>query len=247
MIVTVKPIGPKSWAGLNQYRNCHTDIATYWLENGNKYTGLAKEDEKRLGEDLGFDLKPSSNFWNSFFIRMTGDEILLDISNPFDELKYLFLKGHKICQASLSEPKATAEYIIINYEEEAKEENKKGKTKRRALKEFDKLSAVDIRKALRLYGVKSEAISAEQAENRLFELVEEDPDGFLDLWVNNKTRDTQFLIESAISKNVIRKNKNSYYYGTDAIGYSLEDAIAFLDDLKNNDIKKAIMNGIDIK
>lgn len=257
MKVVLKSKGAKPWAGVNQYRNCHTDIATYWLDNGNKYTGLNREDRERLEDELGFDLKPNSDYWITFFIRSTGDDIILDTDVTIDELRYLFLvgskdedgnrKGHKLVQASLSQPKATAEYIIINAEEEAKTDNTKAKLKRKAFKEFDKLSAVEIVKALRIYGVKAESVSAEQAENKLFDLVEENPANFLEVWVNNKTRETQFLIESAISKNVMRKNKNSYYYGTDIIGYSLEDAIEFLDNPKNNDIKKTIQNGIEIK
>ncbi len=247
MKVVFKSKSSKPWAGVNQYRNCHTDIATYWLDNGNFYTGLSKENEARLEGELGFDLKQNSDYWTTFFIRSTGEEIILDTEVPIEELRYLFLKNHKLVQSSLSEPKATAEYIIINAEEEAKVENTKAKTKRKAFREFDKLSAVEVVKALRLYGVKAESVSAEQAENKLFDLVEESPTNFLDIWVNNKTRETQFLIESAISKNVMRKNKNSYYYGTDVIGYSLEDAVEFLDNPKNNDIKKTIKNSIEIK
>lgn len=246
MKVTVKPIGPKTWSGINQYRNCHTDIGTYWLDSGTKYTGLDKEAEGRLGEELGKDLKWTSDYWKTFFIRFTGEEIELDTDIPIQELQYHFLKGHKLVQASISEPKATAEYILVNEEAEARVENTRNKQKRKAFLAFSKLSATDIRKALRLYGVKAETVSAEQAENKLFALVEEDPNKFMELWVDNSTRETQFLIEAAISKNVMRKNKNAYYYGTDAIGYSLEDAIAFLDDPKNNDIKVAIINGTEI-
>ena len=253
MIVVLRSKEPKAWSGVNQYRNCHTDIATYWLKNGNKHTGLNDIDRERLEGILGFDLKPSSPYWKTFFIRNTGEDITLNTDVAIDELRYLFLvgsegvTGHRLVQASLSEPKATADYIIVNEEEEAKVKNSVSKLKRKAFKEFDKLSATEVRKALRLYGMKAETMSAEQAENNLFDLVEESPENFIELWVNNKTRETQFLIESAISKNVVRRNKNSYYYGTDTIGYSMEDAIVFLEDRKNNDIKMAIKNGIEIK
>ena len=43
------------------------------------------------------------------------------------------------------------------------------------------------------------------------------------------------------------KSKNMYYYGTDVIGTSLEDAIATLDDKKNNDLRLGIMSGIEEK
>lgn len=247
MRVVVKDIGPKNWSQVVHYKNCHTDIGPYYLENGSIYTGLNKADRERLEEELGFDLSPNSDYWTTFFIRMTDDEMHLNTDDPYDELKYLFLKNHKTVQNSVGKRKATAEYIIVNYDEEAKEENKKSKIKRKAIKEFDKLSANDIRKALRLYGMKADSISAEQCEAKLFDLVEESPNKFLEIWVNNKSRETQFLVETALSKNVLRKSRNTYYYGTEVIGHGLDDAIAFLDDPKNQEIKEIVINEIEAK
>lgn len=246
-IITVKAIDKKPWSNVIQYKNCHTDVATYWLENGSKYTGLSKEDENRLGELLRQDLHPNSDYWDRFFIRMTNDDLILDINDPNDELKYLFLKNHKLVQKSIGEKKATAMYVIVDETAEAKETNKTAKVERKAVKEFDKLSATDIRKVLRLYGYKAESMGAEQAEAKLYDLVKEDPNKFLTLWVDNETRDTQYLIESALSKNVLRRNKNIYTYGTSIIGHSLEETIAFLEDKKNSDIKKIILDETNIK
>ena len=77
---------------------------------------------------------------------------------------------------------------------------------------------------------------------KLYEFVERAPQKFLDTWVNNKTRDTQFLVEEALAKNIVRKNKQAYYYGTDIIGNNMDDAIAYLNDKKNQDIKMIITN-----
>ena len=90
-------------------------------------------------------------------------------------------------------------------------------------------------------------MSNELVESRLFELIEKEPDRFFSKWVNNKSKMTEFVIEAAVSKNIIRKSKNMYYYGTDVIGTSLEDAIATLDDKKNNDLRLGIMSGIEEK
>jgi len=246
-IVTFEPLSSKPWSNIIRYKNCHEDISTYFLRDGSRYTGLTREDEKRLGEELRKDLNPNSEFWDTFFIRIGSEPLRLNLDSPMDELKYKFLKSHKLVKNSYSENKATAEYVLVDYDEEAKKENKGAKLKRKAFKEFDKLSANDIRKALRLYGFKSDNISAEQAEQKLFEVVENDPQQFLDIWVNNKNRQTQFLVEEAVAKNVIRKNKNAYMYGTEIIGRDMEDAIAFLDDKQNQEIKQIIMNEIDKK
>ncbi len=245
--ITLEPLQAKPWANIIRYKNCHEDLAPYLKRDGSRYTGLSKEAEKRLSKEVRKDLHPDSEFWDTFFIRVGADPIILNLNSPMDELKYLFLKNHRRVKDGLSQSKATADYVLIDRDEEAKKENTTARLKRRAFKEFDKMSSTEIRKALRLYGIKADSTSSEQAENKLFEFVENDPQKFLDTWVNNKNKETQFLIEEAIAKNVIRKNRNNYMYGTETIGRDLEDAIAFLDDKQNQEIKQIIVNEIDSK
>ena len=132
--------------------------------------------------------------------------------------------------------------MLSNSQAEAEENNKKFKVKREAYSAFTKMSLEEMRKCLRLYGISNELV-----ESKLNELIENDPQRYLLLWVNNKNKETQYLIEAAISKNIIRKNKNMYYYGTDVIGRSMDEAVLMLDDKKNQDIRLAIMQEIESK
>ncbi len=238
------------WAGITKYKNCYDYIAPYWTRSGNKYTGLTDEDAKRLEREIGYPdghLSPFSDFWNTFAIKLTTKETILHTERPYDELQYLFLKGHKRVANGLNNVKPNNDYILINKDSEAEESNRLNKIKRQAIIEFNKLSVEDMRKALRLYSYKSDAMSNELVESKLFELVEKDPNKFFLIWVNNKTKNTQFIIEAAIAKNVMRKSRNVYYYGTDIIGSSLEDAIAYLDDKKNQDIRLVIIQETEAK
>ena len=238
------------WAGITKYKNCYDYIAPYWTRSGNKYTGLTDEDAKRLEREIGYPdghLSPFSDFWNTFAIKLTTKETILHTERPYDELQYLFLKGHKRVANGLNNVKPNNDYILINKDSEAEQSNRLNKIKRQAIIEFNKLSVEDMRKALRLYGYKSDAMSNELVESKLFELVEKDPNKFFLIWVNNKTKNTQFIIEAAIAKNVMRKSRNVYYYGTDIIGSSLEDAIAYLDDKKNQDIRLVIIQETEAK
>ena len=238
------------WAGITKYKNCYDYIAPYWTRSGNKYTGLTEEDAKRLEREIGYPeghLSPFSDFWNTFAIKLTTKETILHTERPYDELQYLFLKGHKRVANGLNNVKPNNDYILINKDSEAEESNRLNKIKRQAIIEFNKMSLDDMRKALRLYGYKGESMSTELVESKLFEIVETDPNRFFSVWVNNKTRNTQFLIEAAIAKNVIRKSRNIYYYGTDIIGNSLEDAIAHLDDKGNQDLKLTILQETESK
>ena len=238
------------WAGIAKYKNCYDYIAPYWTRSGNKYTGLTEDEAKRLEKEIGYaegTLSPYSDYWNTFAIKITTKEIILHTERAYDELQYLFLKGHKRVANGINNVKPNNDYILINKDSEAEEANRLNKVKRQAIVEFNKLSLDDMRKALRLYGFKSDAMSNELIESKLFELVEKDPNKFFLIWVNNKSKNTQFIIEAAVAKNIIRKSRNIFYYGTDIIGNSMEDAIAYLDDKKNQDLKMVIMQEIESK
>jgi hypothetical protein len=97
-----------------------------------------------------------------------------------------------------------------------------------------------MRKCLRILGNKSDEVSNEVVEQRLNNIVETSPAVFIEKWVDNKTKETEFLVQDAIAKNVIRKNKNVYKYGTDIIGQSLEGTVSYLDSPANQDLRFAI-------
>jgi hypothetical protein len=90
-------------------------------------------------------------------------------------------------------------------------------------------------------------MSNELVESTLFNLVDKQPQKFFDKWVNNKSKDTEFILEDAIAKGIIRKSKTQYYYGTELFADSLQDAIAYLDSKKNQDLKLSIINQIENK
>lgn len=248
MEVILKPLIKTGWAGVHKYKNCSDYVGSYFTRSGQLYTGLTKEDADRLGALTGLDLRQNSDYWVDFIIRVTTKDIVLNLDDPFDELKYLFLKSHKrVANGFSDQTKPTANYVLINKEVEAAEFNKHGQIKRKAMKEFDKLSLADMRKVLRLYGHKADNLGAELVENKLFELVEKDPQKFFTIWVDNKRRETTFLLQEAIAKNIIRKNKSEYKYGTDTIGYTLEDAITYLDSPEHRDFKGVIQNEVNAK
>lgn len=250
MEIILKKKNKHAWSGVLKYRNCFDYIAPYWTRSGSIYTGLTAEDEKRLEKALGFEegkLARSSKFWNNFCVKLGAEEKVFHTDNAWDELQYIFLKDHKRVATSLSSVKAATDYLLINKESEAVESNRINKQRRNAIKEFDKMSLEDMRKCLRLYGYKADTMSAELVEQKLFSEVEKDPNRFFVKWVNNKNRATETIIEQALAKNVMRKSRNVYYYGTDIVGNSIEDAIAYLDTPANQDLKLTILQEIESK
>ena len=245
MVVELKIKKKNPWAGLLKYKHCFDYIAPYFTRSGSIYTGLTPEDERYFEKALGYPeghLAKTSEFWTTFCVKVGTRGLVLDDQFPLQALQIKFLSGHKRVATSLDKLSAGKDYLLINREAEAIQKNKQNSLRRDAIKAFDTLSLDDMRKCLRLFGIRADNMSNELVESTLFNLVDKQPKRFFDKWVNNKSKDTEFLLEQAIAKGVIRKDKTHYFYGTDMFADSLVDAIAYLDNKKNQDLKLAIIN-----
>lgn len=247
MTIILRALATDPWTKVFKYKNCYEGIYTYYTRSGRRYTGLSKEDQERLEKELQLDLRPESNFWDNFIIKHYGKDLYFDLNDPMDELKYTFCKNHKRCSDSIGVRKPTANFVLINQESEAKEINSLNRVRRRAIIEFGKMTSTEIKQCLRILGFSADSMSSEVAEAKLSDYVEANAQKFLDKWVDNKTKDTEYLIGQAVAKNILRKNKTVYKYGSDVIGYTLEDTVTYLNNPLNQDIKKAIMSELEIK
>lgn len=248
VIVRIVKINP--WTGLTKWPTTFDYVGPYWTRTGNIYTGLSEEDARRLEKELGYEegkLNPSSEFWTTFAVQLGKRDLILDTNKPYDELKYLFLKNHKRVADGMNAMNPSKDYLLINKDSEAEETNKRNKVKRDAYRELDKMSIEDMRKCLRLYGMKSDSMSNELVEAKLSEQIESAPDKFIIKWVNNPNKEMNWMIEEALSKNILRRNRAQYYFGTDLIGNGIEDVIAYLKDKKNQDILISIKNELKSK
>lgn len=245
MVVELKIKKKNPWIGLVKYKNCFDYIAPYFTRSGSIYTGLTPEDERYFEKALGYEeghLAKTSDFWTTFCVKVGTRTLLLDDSIPRQAMIIKFLSGHKRVATSLDRLDAGKDYLLINREAEAVEQNKQNKMRRDAIKEFDKLSLEEMRQCLRLFGMSADRMSNELVESTLFNMVDKQPKRFFEKWVNNKQKETEYLLEQAIAKGVIRKDKTHYFYGTDMFADTLQDAIAYLDNKKNQDLKLAIIN-----
>lgn len=250
MEVIVRIIKSNPWTGLTKWSKCFDYLSPYYTRTGNYYTGLtpqqAIEFEKKLGYPEGH-LSVNSDFWTTFVIKLGKEELVLNTEKPLDELRYLFLKGHKRVADGLANINPSKDYVLINKDVEAEEANKINKIKREAYRNFDKMSIEDMRKCLRLYGLRADDMSNELVEAKMSEQVEKDPARYLLKWVNNDEKELMFIIEEAVAKNIIRKNRTQYFYGTDMLGNGIDDVISYLKEKKNQDIKMTILQEIKSK
>ena len=250
MEVIVRIIKSNPWTGLTKWSKCFDYLSPYYTRTGNYYTGLtpqqAIEFEKKLGYPDGH-LSVNSDFWTTFVIKLGKEDLVLNTEKALDELRYLFLKGHKRVAEGLSNINPSKDYVLINKDVEAEEANKINKVKREAYRNFDKMSIEDMRKCLRLYGLRADDMSNELVEAKMSEQVEKDPARYLLKWVNNDEKELMFIIEEAVAKNIIRKNRTQYFYGTDMLGNGIDDVISYLKEKKNQDIKMTILQEIKSK
>lgn len=250
MVVELKIKKKNPWAGLLKYKHCFDYIAPYFTRSGSIYTGLTPEDERYFEKALGYPeghLAKTSEFWTTFCVKVGTRGLVLDDQFPLQALQIKFLSGHKRVATSLDKLSAGKDYLLINREAEAIQKNKQNSLRRDAIKAFDTLSLDDMRKCLRLFGIRSDNMSNELVESQMFDIVDKQPKRFLDKWVNNKKKDTEFILEEAIAKGVIRKDRTQYFYGTEMFADSLQDAIAYLDAKKNQDLKLSIINEVKAK
>jgi hypothetical protein len=145
------------------------------------------------------------------------------------------------------ENKAGANFVLINRDEEAKRDNVVARYEIDAITAYAKMTPTEIRKCLRIFGHNADSMSSEVAQAKLYQIIKAQPDDFLRRWVENRDREEQVLIETAIAKNIIRRDKHIYKYGSDVIGNSLEETIGFLKDPRNQYVKIGIVSACDAK
>lgn len=250
MEVIVRIIKVNPWTGLTKWPTTFDYVGSYFTRTGSLHTGLTREDAKRLEQELGKEageLSPNSDFWNTFAVKLGKRDLILDTEKPLDELQYLFLKEHKRVANGLNNINPSKDYVLINKDAEAEQTNRITKVKREAYKALDKMSIEDMRKCLRLYGMKADSMSNELVEAKISEQIENSAPTFMMKWVENPNKEINFVIEEAIAKNIIRKNRTQYFFGTDLIGNGIDDVIAYLNDKKNQDIKLSILQEIKSK
>src|SRR5690606_4489214 len=110
------------YAGVT-YKGCKDSLTLYWDKYGNLNTGLNENEEKTLGAELKQDLSKESSFWHDFRVIMTDKDLLLNLDEPKDILKYKVLLVHPEVANSINDNNPKARYVIHNEIEEAKNSN----------------------------------------------------------------------------------------------------------------------------
>ena len=263
-IYTVKSLSRNSWLpkghdGEARYNGCSAGIQpAVDRRTGQLKTGLTKEDEVRLEEALFLDKgalnKFNTKFWSEYWIKIPGkDGIILDLSNPEDELKYLVLSAdHKIAKSeSDAMTNMYAEFIMTSKEVESKVKSTKIKSKKEAFAKFSKMTITEQMNFLKVYeGGKnkvSNSSSPEFIESVIGTIVEENSDAFLST-LEDPYYKIKLLIEDSVTARVMQKMGTKYFItgNPDPLGMTLLDTIETLNDPKNQDLLISIKSKLEV-
>lgn len=247
--VTLKPIKKHGWLpddhdGAIRYSKCFERLTVQAAKGtGVLNTGLSEDDEVRLEAKMhmapGTLSKYNRDYWADFRIDVPKDGKILNISNPEDEVKYLVLKAHQRVANSEMERFDTpfAEYVMTSDEQEAKVENQKSKLKRKAYKVFSNMSTTEMRDVLKVMGKRAgDDASVDFVESHLDKIVTETPQDFLTT-VEDPTFKMRAFIDDCLSARVLVKSGTKYVLpGGDVVGYTLEQAIEYLQNPDNQEV-----------
>ena len=239
--VLIKYIKKASWSGFSRFPKCKDTVVAV-LGRGGYNTGLTLEEEKELEKALRLkegSLDKNSTYWKDYVVHIHDRELELDLNIPKDLLDYKILcnspKVAKSLKAHLAGDSPKAVYYIQNFEEEAKTENVEVQVKKKAWKKFATMTIADMKQVLKLMGRNADTATDEIVENTLSGIIENTPEEFNKI-VGLDNFKTRLLIEDLLHKNLLRKVGSKYLYADDVIGYTLDEAIQYLNDPKNQEI-----------
>lgn len=238
------------WGGITKFPNCTTTFGPYLTRSGKLYTGLTDEDIKRIAPKVGLeekDLQPEGSYFKTYAIKVTMQGVDINTDDPFDEITYIFCKHHHLVADGHKGVTNHHQFVLLDAEAEAKKHNVDKRKMREAYRELDKMTVDEMRRCLRVMGVRPGGLTNEMVESKLTDLIEEKTELFFTRWVENKNKDLIEILEHAIELNIIRRNKNIFYYGTDIIGNSTDDTLAWMKDKNNKEIFDGIKNELTAK
>jgi hypothetical protein len=252
-IIKIKALKKASWSGFSRFPKCK-DTVVASLGRGGYNTGLDLEEQAEIEKAMRLkegELSKNSSFWKDYTVHIPAGEVFeLDLSIPKDRIDLALLKNSRKVANSIQEyneglwPKAL--YVIHDIQEEAKVENIKVQTRKKAWKKFASMSIADMKEVLKLMGYKADNLLDEVVENTLNTKIEEDPEEFNRITGIDNFK-IRILIEDLLGKNLLRKVGSKYYYADDIIGYSIDETISYLTDPKNQEILITLKDKLESK
>lgn len=255
--IVIKPISKNRFSGINMYPKAVVTLSTEYAADGTYKTGLSKEEEIKLEEQLMLPKgtlskapidKDGTNFWAELQIRISDKGLNLNTELPLDFIKYKVLKqSSKVCNSIIEKVKyPNADFMIHDLEEAAKAEEIEIDLELEAFEKLMETSSKEKKGLLKLYGKYRglETASDSLIKTTLAKEVKKDPKRFINI-ISDKNLKTRILIGDLIEHRIIVKKGNYFTNGDEPIGNTDTEVVMYLDDPKNSAIKAALKGKLD--
>lgn len=220
---------------------------------------LTNEEKEYLEDVTGIDLSVYKDFWDSFYVHLHKD----DASNKFDlsdPMQYISVRLLEALKENIApswndrNKKTTYEFVITRENEEFKEKKAKFDTKKEAFKLFGKIEDDREKLIIILKLLSNKAISKDSkldwVQGKIEEYIDTMPSAFLSV-ADDSAFETKALIHKGIDAGYIVRSGNKYSTvdGLDlkeqGSAPSFDNAVRYLEDLNNQDIRDLIEAKID--
>lgn len=243
----IKPVSKAKFSGISAHSKTVTVItgAQLSVRTGLYKTGLTIEEEAKYEELLNLPKgtlgKRNADFWGTLEIRLFNDKpTYFTIVSPMDEIKAKVIMEHNLIANNELEltrnPKA--DFYIEDLESKAKVEEINLNTEFEAMEILMNTTIEEKRGLLKLYpntkGV--DTFSETLVKTELMKKLKEDPKRFIAFYKDPDLK-VRILIEELLEAGKLTKKGSFYNYEGEVIGSSVESAIAFFKDLKNQSVK----------
>lgn len=239
--VIVKPIKEHAWARMARYQKCHDGIVVNKNRQG-YITGLTRKEAEQAEKELALDpgtLGPYSDYWKDFVVTITDKPLRLDPEKSIkDFLDYkALLMSSRVCNSTKDRAKwPKAEYLMIDAEEEAKEENKGIDNEVEAMATFAQLTINEKKDYLKLFGKNPLEMSDSIVTNSLFKLAKDESEKFNEI-TNMSFRKTKVLVWDLLAAKILKMKGGQIFYNDISLGRGQDEAVRFLEDSENQDLK----------
>lgn len=190
--------------------------------------------------------KEAKDFWRTLTLKVPSEGAVLNVSigedgypiEPKDYIIYVWAQTHPFVAQSKEEMVRSGKkrFYIKDPNRETKEENEKVQLKAKAMKEYVKVldDEKSIDRVIRVMSNTNPAkLSKELKENKLSDLLDQDPKRFYEV-ATDKSLEVKDFISELISHEIVRQEGNSYFYIDERMGETLDEAVAYVKDKKNS-------------
>ena len=229
-------------------------FCTPLMRNGSIANVLSNEEKEYLESITGLNLSVYGDFWKTFTVALHKEDAnnRLDLSNAMDFISFKILESLKSEIAptwASRNTKQTYQFAICRENEEMLENKGKYDAKKEAFKmygkiEDDKDKLLSVLKLLTNKPISPE-VKLDWLQHKVEEFIDNEATKFVNV-MNDKALYTKMLINNGIDKGVIIKKSNKYSTvdGLDLCNSgeiaTFDNAIAYLDNVKNQDVRSLI-------